>query len=76
MKASELVNPPRNLFGDISQSYDCSVIVYFTILKWLFFMMILFTFLSLPSLIFTLGGQGMEYSIDKDLMESPLASRI
>jgi hypothetical protein len=62
IKESDLSTPSKGLFDDISKSYDFSIYVYFALLKWIFWMMVICSALSIPGLIFSMFGQGTRKS--------------
>jgi hypothetical protein len=54
--ASDLTDPPKGLFADISQSYDFSVYTYFSILKWSFYLLFGYFIFMLPNIYFCSSG--------------------
>lgn len=61
--------PPESIFASIDNSFDHSIVYYFRILKWNFFLMLLFALLHLPTLIFCVTGNSIysEFRLELEL---------
>ncbi|CAD8180964.1 unnamed protein product [Paramecium octaurelia] len=51
--------PPESIFAPIDNCFDHSIVYYFRILKWNFFLMLIFAVLHLPQLIFCITGNSI-----------------
>ncbi|CAD8098688.1 unnamed protein product [Paramecium sonneborni] len=51
--------PPESIFASIDNCFDHSIVYYFRILKWNFFLMLILGLLHLPQLIFCITGNSI-----------------